>query len=634
MCGVAGFFSERRLAEPDQVRIKTMTTALQHRGPDSNGIWVGRNCALGHARLAIIDLATGQQPMHLPEHQLSISYNGEIYNHHQLRTQLIALGARFHGSSDTEVILHAYNHWGIEGFKRLRGMFAFALWDERKHEGTLVRDPMGIKPLFFHQKNKSVAFASEAKGILAGLRQAKVETPGINPEALHLLLNFRYLPGNLSLFEGIKQLQPGEIFRWSLDDGLRSLGTLLSKPERQVVHGRNQRNLPQTIRDTLGGSVEAHMVADVEVGAYLSGGIDSAAVVALAHPKPRCFTLDVGDDPQEARNAERSAQLLGVEQQTGTLDDDNSDLSQLIWHLETPKINAYQVQQIARFARTRVKVCLSGIGSDELFLGYNVHSIMRQAHQLKRWLPGMVHGPVGALIAGSARSLHRQPWSEPERAGLMLRHLGDWSSVYGLVRNIWDSPNMRQTLYGPRLLDTPPSSVQDWLANHWPESSTDPVAAMATFERHNKLVNDLLWNEDRCSMSVGLEVRTPFVDQELLNVTAGLSTGQLMPGGQKKGLLRTALREVLPAEILNRPKSGFQVASGPVFHAHFKQLADQLLSPEAIRKTGLFNPATIQKWRQLPATKAYRWHYFFLHLVLMTQLWLHLFEDNQWPTSI
>lgn len=598
-----------------------MLQAVAHRGPDGNGIQLCSHAALGHCRLAIIDLAGGIQPMTSADRQTNIVFNGEIYNYKELRERLISRGAVFVTESDTEVLLHLYRDEGRQGFARLRGMYAFALWDEKKQTGLLVRDPLGIKPLFYAETGqRRLYFASEAKALVTpGLL-----TPSLDPASLHLLMNFRYLPGDRTLFRGIRQLAPGQIIEWTAGKTKTHLITPLYP---QAVDG--------SLIDVLRDSVHHHLVSDVEIGCYLSGGIDSATITYLANLEsrntPRTFTMDLGDNPSEARNAARSAALLGnsnyLGAQTGAVD---IHLPKLIWHLEVPKINALQIYLLARHTRQHVKVALSGLGGDELFLGYNAHRIMHLGASVGRWTPALISRVLGGSGSGIVQRSSRHIWSETERGFDMLGALGNWPRYYGILRNIWDSPDLRKQIYGPRLLDEPLPNAHEVLEEMWP-SNPDPVMAMAEFEWKNKMVNDLLWQEDRASMAVGLEVRVPLVDLHLAHHVQALDRNTLMPRGRAKGYLRENLRQYLPSEILNRPKSGFQVNSAEFFHQHLTQWGDTLLSAAHIFDTGLFNPDFIKSVQQYPVTRSTRWHYFMLYLILGTHLWTDIFEERRWP---
>jgi asparagine synthase (glutamine-hydrolysing) len=621
MCGIAGWFSRDPIPPESRTALNNMVGAIAHRGPDGRAARLLQHAALGHARLAIIDLDGGNQPMSTPDQGTTLVFNGEIYNYRELRQSLIAHGIDFRTHSDTEVILQLYQKEGLTGFRKLRGMYAFALWDERQRRGILARDPLGIKPLFIAESSVgTIEFASEAKAILArGGLSAELDMG-----ALHLLMNFRYLPGERTLFKGIRQLPPGLVLEWRAD------GTLV----QHATHSPPPKEYPDTLA-ALRESVRTHLTADVEVGAYLSGGIDSAAVVALANAesgaKLRTFTLDVGDDPDELRNASRTAELLGnMNMQSPQPDGLGGALAKIIWHLEVPKVNALQVQQLAKLARKHVKVALSGLGGDELFYGYNAHRILHRANAAYRWAPRILCKQIGIAGVTALHALSGIRWSESERALVMLSQLGNWPRVYGVLRNLWDAPALRAWIYGPRMLDASLPDAFETIEDNWPQQR-DPVAAMAEFEWRHKVVNDLLWHEDRLSMAEGLEVRVPFVDVQLAQHAKRIDRQTLMPHGRPKGYLRGVLRSILPDEILARPKSGFQVNAPEFFHRHLRCWEDQFLSEDYIRNAGLFNPAFVRTILRYGSHKRTRWHYFMLYLILGAHLWVELFEKRTWP---
>lgn len=619
MCGVAGWFSRSPLTADADAALAAMMLAIRHRGPDGTGYVLRRHAALGHTRLAIIDIAGGSQPMSTPDESITVAFNGEIYNFQDIRHDLEQTGFSFRSRSDTEVLLHLYRRDGWQGFSRLRGMYAFAIWDESSHSGLLVRDPAGIKPLFFDHRSDRLVFSSEAKAILA--------IPGFETRldygSLHLALNFRYLPGRRSLFSGIEQLPPGAVLEWTLDGSCR-------EHRLQLASSDSEQPL-----SALRGSVRAHLTSDVEVGSYLSGGIDSAIITALAnhtaHTPLRTFTLQAGDDPNEANYAARTAELIGSTNIQSAFSRDVSDsLPRLIWHLEVPKINALQVHELAILARRYVKVVLSGLGGDELFLGYNAHRILAEASWLAAMVPSRLSRTAGSVGSTLVRAARRLPWSESERGLVMLRELGNWPAVYGVLRNVWDSPAMRQRVYGPRMLDNVLPDAFSVIEELWPDQR-DPVLAMAEFEWCNKMVNDLLWQEDRVSMAEGLEVRVPFVDWSVRQSVNRLPRHTLMPAGKPKGYMRAMVRGHLPDEIIDRPKSGFQVDAPNFFWQYLERWTDPYLTYEYTRRVGLFNPVFVDAIRHYSVHKRTRWHYFMLYLILGTHLWVEIFENRQWP---
>ena len=613
MCGIGGWFSISPRAEHGAYSLPSLVESLKHRGPDGLAILEIDHVGMAHARLAMVDLVTGDQPMWSPGRRTVIVFNGEIFNYRELRAHYEARGTAFATQSDTEVILAAYETEGVSGFGRLRGMFAFALWDVASRRAFLVRDTLGIKPLFFSQApNGTLLFASEAKGIsaLSGRRS------DLDAGALHLLLNFRYVPGNATLFKDIRQLAPGECFEWRIDG--------------QHFHSLIKPQLPfagDDLDSVITESVSKHLIADVPIGCYLSGGIDSGLIAALTGATGGVvptFTLAVGDDPAEARNAAETARVLGLANTQAELGDEEiRRLPHMLWHLETPKVNAVQLFRLAELARTRVKAALSGVGGDELFAGYNVHRIFQLCARLP---PSAMH--TAASLFHPFLPASSVQYGERERTFEIGSAIGDWPRVYALLRNIWDRPEIRRWLYGPRLLDATLPNAIDYVRDHWPIAET-PLAAMLKFEWHNKMVNDLLWQEDRASMAVGLEVRVPYVD---IAVKAFVdSTGSPRLG---KALLRNVAVHHLPKRVLARPKSGFQVDAPTFFDTHLRPLANIWLSPQCVRDYGLFNPATVNALLRLPVQRRYRWHFFMLYLMIQSHFWIEIFERGESPGTI
>jgi len=616
MCGIAGWFSKNPNTENATKTLQKMSAAIAHRGPDGDGVFIQEHVGLAHTRLAIIDINGGKQPMMSADGQLAITFNGEIYNYQELRNKLISKGSIFHSESDTEVILQLYIQYGWQGFNRLRGMYAFSLWDSKRKVGLLVRDPIGIKPLFFNTlQDESLVFGSEAKAIFAYNIPSEVD-----PSALHLLLNFRYLPGDITMFKNISQVPPGNVFIWHATG-------------KQEIH-KLQPNLPEkkgSLLEQLTEAVDIHCTSDVEVGCYLSGGIDSATICALAKNSGknlRSFTLDAGDDPDEAKNAAATAELLNIENVCQTIPSEITDLSRLIKHLEVPKINAYQVSRLAEHTSKHVKVVLSGLGADEIFYGYNAHRIFNRSYQINRYVPSQFAYGVAKIGDSIAQNISSVQWTEPQRALQMLGASRNWSRVYGLLRNIWDSPSMRELMYGPRLLDSNLPNAFQTLENIWP-TNTDPVKSMAAFEWKNKMVNDLLWQEDRLSMAVGLEVRVPFLDIEFSNAVNSMERDVLMPNGNLKGYMKKMISGLLPTEILHRPKSGFQVNAPEFVQNTLKPLIDRWLTPECIKYYGLFNPTFVKTILKQKSKKNLRWHYFMIYQMLMTHILIHEFEGSK-----
>lgn len=617
MCGIAGWFGPSGLAQAPEDTIRTMLARIAHRGPDGSGTATLADGAgmLGHLRLAVIDPECGIQPVWSRDGRSVLVFNGEIYNYRALRERLSGVGIAWRTQSDSEVLLELLLREGPAALNQLRGMYAFAFWDGVRRRALLARDPTGIKPLFLRDAGATLWFASEAK--------AFPSTPEWQPELdasqLHLLLNLRYPAGGSGLMRGVTQLAPGSCLEWTTQGARESR---IEPPSMATVDAAG-------IRDAVMDSIRAHLVADVPVASYLSGGVDSGIVTygasRLNPGNLASFTIDAGDDPREAANAAETARWLGIPNRMAALAPVGPDtLTWLLWHLEVPKVNALQSAAVAQLAAQQVKVCLSGLGGDELFVGYRAHRHLATAATASSGL-GPFAAPLGRMLA--ALMPNAAAFGEPWRAASMLAHARNAPYAYALLRNVWDGALSREKVYGPRMLDQPLADAREWIAQRWPEASS-PVEAMARFEWSHKMVDDLLWQEDRTSMAVGLEVRVPFVDEQLRMALAPLLSASARRPGSKY-LLKQAFRDELPAALLARPKSGFQIDIASQLDALFGAALQAWLAPAEVHRHGLFNPDFVAQLLRLPRTRAHRWHFFLLLLMAQAHRWIDLFETGE-----
>ncbi|WP_028580537.1 asparagine synthase (glutamine-hydrolyzing) [Desulfogranum japonicum] len=621
MCGIAGFF-ENKDEQLHAGCISRMLDALQHRGPDGRGQTLFQQAALGHVRLAIIDLKGGLQPMSEKGKRFHISYNGELYNYREIRKELQHEGCLFQTDSDTEVILQAYIARGTRAFQDFRGMFAFALWDDKEKRGCLVRDRFGIKPLFYTEYQGILYFASEIKAILKVLPVF----PGMNLNGLHLLMNYRYIPGQETLFNNICHLPPGHYLVWQNN-------RFAVKKWTQHIPVEDNSSLEE-IRSCLTTAIRRQLVSDVPLGAYLSGGIDSATICSIAsrsllpERKLPTFTIQTGDSPLEAEQAAETARYLQVDnfQKPVTAQFENY-FSRIVYHLEVPKVNAWQSALAAELASNHVKVALSGLGGDEIFLGYNIHKLMAKLSSLSgKGLEGLLR--LLGLTTGSFFKLLPPRFEEFGRAAKLLNHFPDVVMMYGILRNVWDTPENRKRLYGTRLLRAGCDDSFAFLRTAW-HHNEEVIRATARYEMENKMVNDFLLQEDRLSMAFGLEVRVPFLDEDLVTLVSAIDPAKRMPQGQLKYLMRQAVSAWLPEEILNRPKSGFQVPIEQFFNSHLRGLCLKYLSRKRLLEDGLFNPQFVETVLDARPHFRLRWHYFLLYLMLGVTVWLNLFERGE-----
>ncbi len=622
MCGIAGFFG-RQSERTSRRTILSMLERIRHRGPDGSGVAVFDEAGLGHVRLAIIDLGGGSQPMTTAKKRHHISYNGELYNYRELREDLQKRGCVFATGSDTEVVLQAFALFGVKALNRFRGMFAFALWDDERKQGWLVRDRFGIKPLYYAENRGRIVFASEIKALFPALSSR----PEMDLNSLHLLMNFRYIPGPATMFSGIHHLPAGHYLFWN---GERARTGRWTGP----LEGLGDEDAVAGLRHRIQQAVDRQLVSDVQVGSYLSGGVDSATLVALANrfKDPSrdlpTFTLRSGDSPYEAVYAGKTAKMLGVGNIQREIDVDlGKVMPWLTYHLEVPKVNGLQSALIAKLAAEHVKVVLSGLGGDEIFLGYNLHRILCALTRVGQWGAQPLARTAGRFahsIFGRA-GLGFEEWA---RGGKALGTLPDFQKIYALIRNVWDSEDGRRRIYGPKMLAAELDDPFDFLRRHWPEAP-DSFSAAALFDMNHKMVNDLLLQEDRLSMAFGLEVRVPFLDEDLVGAASKLDWRRKMAGCRAKRLMREVISAWLPQEVLNRPKSGFQLPIHLFFEKEFRPLADAYLRPDRIEEDGLFNMDFVRQVLAARPKKRLRWHYFILYLMIGVNIWLDVFQEGE-----
>jgi len=563
VCGIAGVLypgspadDESNLRRSDHVL--RMARTLAHRGPDATRCSYSRDgsCHLGHTRLSIIDLETGDQPMASPDGRVQVVFNGEIYNFRELRDQLRRAGRTFHTRSDTEVLVHGYAEWGTNLFKKLEGMFALAVWDERTRLLTLARDRAGQKPLFIYRDSDRVAFASEIKALLA-LPEVNV---GLNPEAVPRYLMFGYVPSPDTFYSSIEKMKPGHWAEFSPD------GTTRSGQYWSLDWSPRPRPLAEAVeqvRTTLSQAVERRLVADVPLGAFLSGGIDSTIIVGLMSQmmdQPvRTFSIGFANSPgyDETSFARLASKRFGTEHTEFVVDPSSIDaLHDLVDVYDEPfgDSSAIPTRAVSRLTAEHVSVSLTGDGGDELFAGYPRFLGQSVAERLPRW--GIALGKAvarGLPQAGHVRSPTRRFVRFMEAASLgeadrMLRWIGFLGSGLGeLLRpDIWAAASHRARM----------RSFQEPL-DTWAERSALTRALALNFSTY--LLDDLLVKADRCSMSHSLELRAPFLDTAVMELAASFDDRLRVRRGRLKWILRHAFQDLLPPEIERRGKMGFGI---------------------------------------------------------------------------
>ena len=593
MCGIAGAVAFRDGARPDRERLCAMAGLMAHRGPDGEGFWAdprGR-AAFAHRRLSIIDIAGGRQPMCSDDGQIALVFNGEIYNYRELRRSLSDQGVRFHTVSDTEVLLRMYERHGSEAVRYLRGMFAFAVWDGRRGELVLARDRVGKKPLFYALEEDGCYFAST----LGALRDTDPRARRVNLGALDAFLTLGYVPAPQSIWDGISKLPAGTLLRVS-SSGARSLRYWALEGAVQPFAGRFADAVDR-LEDLLTTAVTLRLRSDVPLGSFLSGGIDSSLVTAIA--ARRCqgeaLTFSIGFAEaafDESGYAERVAQHLGTRHRTFTGRPVMLDiLPALVRHCAEPfgDSAALAVWLLARETRKHVTVVLTGDGGDEGFGGYDWY---RTALRLKRLRSAV---PTGVLRLG-ATVRGQRPWVKRVKRAVGTLALDEPERFAALRMYVRDEE--AQTLYAGDLLQTRRDGgdgVRAWLAQLYRSGNGSALRRMRLVDVSTYLADCLMPKVDVATMAHSLEARAPLLDHEVLEFALGLPDHWLLDGNGGKPLLKTLLARFLPADLFRRPKHAFSVpfqvwfAGGPT-----SAWGDQLAESESLRDCGWLNPAGLR----------------------------------------
>ncbi|HVF50079.1 MAG TPA: asparagine synthase (glutamine-hydrolyzing) [Pyrinomonadaceae bacterium] len=645
MCGIAGVVST-----DSEARIGAMLRSIEHRGRDDEGVWtsapvddVGRRVCLGHRRLAIIDTSrAGHQPMLSADGRYALTFNGEIYNYRELRRELSARGRRFETDTDTEVLLAAFAEWGDECLPRLNGMFAFAVWDSLERTLTLARDRVGIKPLYYATARGAAGagedfiFASEAKGILAsGLVERAIDLEGLNQQ-----LTFLWTPDPFTLFQGIRKLPPAHVL--TLREGRASVREWWDISFDEIEQGGSEESWRERVLETLERVVRMEMVADVPLGSFLSGGLDSSMIVALMNRHSdgrRVSTYTIGIEPEDlrydiipddARWARRVGKLFETDYHETMLKPDVAALlPKLVHHLEMPLIDmAISSYLVARAARETLTVLLSGMGGDEVFAGYPRQMASSIASALDV-VPRALRRPAMQTLA------HALPGGRPGRLTAPLRNAKKFARSAAL-----DFEN-RYLGYGTYFTDEAKRAL-------YSDDLREATAGFDAYREHRRYferaaraapLNQLLYVDlktflpclnldytDRTSMAATLEVRVPFLNQEMLDLTARIPPALKLRGLKRKYILKRAAEKLLPRDIVWRKKAGFGAPIRAWLRGPLRPLVEEKLSAERIRRRGLFRPAEVER---IVAANLSGREDFNLHVLqlLTLEMWFETFID-------
>jgi asparagine synthase (glutamine-hydrolysing) len=630
MCGIHGVIVLQPGRRLDPAWAARMGAVSRHRGPDDEGLFATDGLLLGMRRLSIIDVAGGHQPLSTADGAIQLVCNGEIYNFRELRRELEARGTRFATGSDCEVIVHLYAEQGDAMVRRLDGMFGFALWDGRAQRLVLGRDRLGIKPLYYRTDGTTLIFASEIKSIL--------EIPGVraelDPESLDQLLYLGYVAAPRTVFRGIRKLPPGHLL--IVQGGnveIRPFWLMEPVPHRSGT----ESELLEELRTTLRESVRSQMVADVPLGAFLSGGIDSSAVIAMmasAGVEP-AKTYSIGFDLgsagayyNELPDASRVARYFGTDHHEIMVRPDVATLlPRLIWHMDEPLADSAIITTflVAEFARRSVTVILSGVGGDELLGGYRRYLgsyYLNRFNHIPRWLrehclvplarllPSDRHGPVTNFLRYAREFVSHSTLSREEQ---YIAYVG-----------LFDAAARGRLLRNPLAAPVPDPL---WEAFGRADAS-DFVNGLMQVDMITQLPDDLLLLTDKTTMACSLECRVPLLSNAMVDFSARVPSDLKIRGSRLKHLFRSAMRDILPEATLSKSKRGFGAPMGAWLKQELRPLMHATLSPESVKRRGLFSPAAVQEVVALHESgrRDYSDH---LQCLMNLEIWCRIFLDGR-----
>jgi asparagine synthase (glutamine-hydrolysing) len=628
MCGIAGFVNAHD-APPARERasvLERMLTVITHRGPDDEGTLVADNVALGMRRLSIIDLAGGHQPISNEDGTISIVFNGEIYNFKELHAELAARGHVFRTHSDTEAIVHAYEEYGAACVEHLRGMFAFAIWDARKRELFLARDRVGKKPLYYALTPRgTLVFGSELKSLL---EHTEIERE-INPQAVDAYLTFGYVPDPLCILRGVNKLPPGHHLTYAN-------GSLALKQywDFEFAHDdgattRRAEDYLEELRALLDESVRIRLIADVPLGAFLSGGIDSSAVVGLMarHTDRPVKTFSIGfneDSYDELRFARVAAKHFNTEHHEFVITPDIVGLvDELAWHFDEPFADpsALPTYMVSKLAREHVTVALSGDGGDELFAGYTRYLVEQQRAPFER-VPRVVRR---SLMRPLSQRLPHGAWGRNYLHNVSLDAVDRFLDSVSVFTRL-----TKRALYTPAFAAQLKDAASTGATFHALASRVktgEPLDALLYLDSKTYLPGDILTKVDRMSMAVSLEARAPLLDHKLIEFVARIPAALKLRDGETKHIFKRAIADFVPAEILHRQKQGFGVPIQQWINEQLREQMHDMLTDERARSRGYVEPRYVA---QLLAEheRGRRDHAAPLWSLFMLELWHRIFIDD------
>ncbi len=618
MCGIAGYVLKNGEARENVV--DAMCKSILHRGPDDQGIYMDGPCGIGMRRLSIIDLSTGHQPIPNEDHSLWIVFNGEIYQYRELRETLAKQGHQFRTASDTEVILHLFEQEGVAGINKLRGMFAFAIWNSKTRKLLVVRDRFGKKPLYYADTNEGFYFGSELKC----LRTAGV-TLELNNEAIRQYFQFSYIPDPLSPYKSIRKLAPGSWLMYDSNNGSVEQGSYwkLPYPAETDTSGTTEAQWRSKIRETFDESVRIRMIADVPLGAFLSGGIDSTSVVAsmASNTKDAVKTFSIGFEESEFNElpwAKQVAQQYNTEHHEILVKPNSIELiNKLVDSFDEPfgDASAIPTYLVSEFAARHVKVALTGDGGDELFAGYESFFLIDRYRKLDK-IPQWMRGAMSKMADQLSYSAYGKNFLRmASRATPLERYFElNYTPFY-----------LRQQLLTPQWMEPADASyINRTFANCLAPNGADILTHALYFEATAKLTGDMLVKVDRMSMANSLEVRCPMLDHKLAELAAQIPPSLKMRNGKGKAILVDAVGDRLPPDLLTRPKKGFGMPLSLWFRGSLKAfLWDHMTNSTLVDRGIASGPFIRQLLEEHDSGRRDNNHW--LWTLLMLELWFRKF---------
>ena len=621
MCGICGVYglNDKRL-------IRKMSDVISHRGPDGEGYFIDDKIMLGHRRLSIIDLKTGNQPIFNEDKSICIIYNGEIYNFLELRDELEKNGHCFSTNSDTEVIVHSYEQYGFDCVKKFNGMFAFAIWDSRKNILFIARDRAGIKPLFYTIHNGIFLFSSEIKSILQYPEIKRI----IDKESLHYFVNLRYVPKEKTFFSGIKKLLPGH---YLILDGKQHDIKIKRFWELQI----NPENLSENyfvkaLKVSLDKSIKRQLVSDVPIASYLSGGIDSSTIVAFASKYKKnlqtfCMGFDEPDD--EFNDARIVAEKFSTEHKELTVKlDILKSIPETIWHIDMPKRNMWPYfisEQISK----HVKVVLSGLGGDEVFAGYvGRYNVMDGLQKKRKSVSESDMKNAGELIRKQLNSENID-----DDFGLIenekIHSIKDNAETYSLITHyakLYSNPEYLAKVYSENLDAKKLPQIKEVFSPYF-QKDLNAIDGTLNAEFNTKMPDDFLLVEDACTMAHSLEGRVPFLDNEIIDLGFRIPVGMKFSDGEGKLILKKAMKDILPKQIIEKKKQGFAPNINSWYKNYFREFALENFPKSKIIKEN-FNMNYISKILESKISDKMAMHYNLIWDLICVDVWNKIYIEG------